>query len=427
MMSRSEKYFFIIFPSYLTGLIPFFLITGPFLPDLAITLCAVIFLINSYKNSLTHYYKNFFFLAFVMFWILLLISSLNSDLILISLNTSIFYIRFGIFALSTWYLFKTDEKIILYLFYCFLFCFLSLILDAFLQFFTGKNIQGYLIQGTRISSFFGNELILGSYLSRLMPVFLASIIYLIKKKIISTNYFFFYGLIFILVDVLIYISGERTSFFYLNFSTFLLLILLNDYKKFRLTTYLISLILIILVSVSKPEYKNRMINNTIENSFLKNFFSSHELSSNTLFTSEHDALYRSAYKMFLENKYLGVGPKLFRYECSKKEFYTSIFSCSTHPHNTYIQLLAETGVAGFLMFFFIFLLICYYLIKHLFFRLFKKIVIFNNFQIVLFCSLIITLWPLVPNGNLFNNWLNVIYFLPVGFLIATFDNDKRSM
>ena len=192
-----------------------------------------------------------------------------------------------------------------------------MIFDSYLQFFTGKNIQGSLLQGTRISSFFGKELILGSYLSRLMPIFLASIIYLIKKKIISTNYLFFYGLLFIFVDVLIYVSGERASFFYLNFSTLFLLILLNDYKKFRLITYLISLILIILISVSKPEYKNRIINNTIKNSFLNNVFSSTEESPNTLFTSEHDALYTSAYKMFLEHKYLGVGPRLFRYECHK--------------------------------------------------------------------------------------------------------------
>ena len=426
-MSKLEKFFFIVFPSYLIALIPLFLITGPFLPDLAITLCAVIFLFNSYKNSLTQYYTNIFFLVFILFWILLLASSLNSDLIWISLNTSIFYIRFGIFALSTWYLFKQNEKLILYLFYCFLFCFLILIFDAYLQFFTGKNIQGFLIQGTRISSFFGNELILGSYLSRLMPVFFASIIYLIKKKIISINYFFFYGLLFILVDVLIYVSGERASFFYLNFSTLFLLIFLNDYKKFRLITFLISLILIILVSVSKPEYKNRMINNTIENSFIKNLISFNEVSLNTLFTSEHDALYSSAYKMFLKNKYLGVGPKLFRYECSKKEFYINIFSCSTHPHNSYIQLLAETGIPGFLMIFFIFLLICYYLIKHLFFKLFKKLILFDNFQISLICSLTITLWPVIPNGNFFNNWLNVIYFLPIGFLIATLDKSKKYM
>ena len=425
MMSKLEKFFFIIFPSYLTGLIPLFLITGPFLPDLAITLCAVIFLVNSYKNSLTQYYKNIFFLAFILFWILLLVSSLNSDLILISLNTSVFYIRFGIFALSTWYLFKKNEKLILYLFYCFLFCFLILIFDSYLQFFTGKNIQGFLIQGTRISSFFGNELILGSYLSRLMPIFLAAIIYLIKKKIISTNYLFFYGLLFIFVDVLIFLSGERASFFYLNFSTLFLLILLNDYKKFRLITFLISLIFIVLVSVAKPEYKNRIINNTIENSFLKNLISSSDVSSNTLFTSEHDALYSSAYKMFLKNKYLGVGPKLFRFECNKQEFYTNNFSCSTHPHNTYLQLLAETGLPGFLIISSTFLLICYYLIKHLFFRLFKKLVIFDNFQIALFCSLTITLWPVIPNGNFFNNWLNVIYFLPIGFLITTFDKSKK--
>ena len=48
IFNSSEKNFiFISLPSILVVLLPFFLITGPFLPDLAISICATLFLIDS--------------------------------------------------------------------------------------------------------------------------------------------------------------------------------------------------------------------------------------------------------------------------------------------------------------------------------------------------------------------------------------------
>ena len=48
-----------------------------------------------------------------------------------------------------------------------------LILDGFYQFYNGENILGWKLIDTRISSFFKDELILGSYLSRMFPIFFA--------------------------------------------------------------------------------------------------------------------------------------------------------------------------------------------------------------------------------------------------------------
>ena len=50
--------------------------------------------------------------------------------------------------------------------------------------------------------------------------------------------------------------------------------------------------------------------------------------------------------MFLDNKIFGQGPKSFRYLCNDDRFKINKWSCSTHPHNYYIQLLAETGLIG---------------------------------------------------------------------------------
>ena len=34
------------------------------------------------------------------------------------------------------------------------------------------------------------------------------------------------------------------------------------------------------------------------------------------------------------------------------------------------------------------------------------------------------LWPLTPNGSFFNNWLNIMYFLPAAILFAVSSNKK---
>jgi len=35
----------------------------------------------------------------------------------------------------------------------------------------------------------------------------------------------------------------------------------------------------------------------------------------------------------------------------------------------------------------------------------------------------ITLLPLVPTGNFFNNWISIVYFLPIGFLLSNINNN----
>ena len=61
--------------------------------------------------------------------------------------------------------------------------------------FTGINLLGFEIIGNRISSLFGDELVMGSYLSRLFPLLFA--LFLIKPKLKFEIYFI--GILFILV------------------------------------------------------------------------------------------------------------------------------------------------------------------------------------------------------------------------------------
>ena len=120
--------------------------------------------------------------------------------------------------------------------------------------------------------------------------------------------------------------------------------------------------------------------------------------------------------MYLDNKIIGVGPRGFRLYCKDEKYLISDVSCSTHPHNTYLQLLSETGLIGFTFIFFLFL--------YLFISYFKIIIdkyLYNKkidiFLISLIIMLLLTLWPIIPTGNFFHNRLMIIYYFPVGFYL----------
>ena len=93
-----------------------------------------------------------------------------------------------------------------------------------------------------------------------------------------------------------------------------------------------------------------------------------------ILTRQHDEHYTSAYRMFLNNKLFGVGVKNFRNFCSRGEYNISDYTCSPHPHNTYIQLLSETGIVGFIVIFYAFVILNFKLFLH-----FVKNSVVNNF------------------------------------------------
>ena len=417
LVSKNEKLFFYTIPVFLFSLIPFFLITGPFLSDLAVSIISISFLIYCFKKKDFSFFKKKYFYFFIIFWIYLIINSLFNNFNLDSLKISFFYIRFSIFFIAIVALLKFDNKFIKYFFYCILICFSSLIFDGFYQYFSGENIIGLKKSiDYRVSSFFGDELILGSYLSRLLPLFFAILITFFKN---SKKHLIFAIIIFILCEVLVFLSGERTALFYINLSSLFVILFSNNLKKLRLVILFISILLIVLVSFFSPIAKERIIDQTIKQSNISNFNKNNE--NIYIFTKQHTHHYVSAYRIFLENKFFGVGVKNFRNYCDDKKYYVSKLSCSTHPHNSYIQLLSETGLIG--LFFLLTLLFYYifYLGKHIFYK-FKKSFLFTDFQICVLSGIAIVLWPFAPTGNIFNNWLNITFFLYLPFLIWSIEN-----
>jgi len=83
---------------YLFLSLPLLLVTGPLLSDLAISIIAITALIN-FKKIIKAKIINNFFKIFFIFCIYIITRSLFSDYPLLSLESSLFYFRFGLFSL----------------------------------------------------------------------------------------------------------------------------------------------------------------------------------------------------------------------------------------------------------------------------------------------------------------------------------------
>ncbi len=421
--SKTEKYIFYSFPIILFSFIPFFLITGPFLSDLAVSLISILFITYCIKNNNFTYFKNKYFYIFLLFCIYLIINSLINNFNLGSLKISFFYFRYGVFVLAIATFLDFDESFIKYFFYCIFFCFSALIIDGFYEYFVGHNILGWKnYESSRISSFFGEEKILGSYLSRLWPIFFAISIFILKQRNIL---FFLFLLIFILSETLIFLSGDRAAFFNINLSALFVIIFSKKLLNLRLIILSSSILIIIIVSFINPTAKERVFDQTLKQmNIVTDLEKNDENNEIYIFSKEHTHHYITAYRMFLDNKILGVGVKNFRKFCSNEKYIESNLSCASHPHNTYIQILSETGIVGFLFLMLVFLYFCINIIRHFILR-FKNKYFFTDFEICILSGIAIYLWPIIPTGNIFNNWLNIAMILNIPFIVWSRKISKR--
>ena len=413
---------------FLICIIPTLLVTGPFLSDLAVSIIAIIVVVSIIKKKKYSIFRNKYFIVFILFNLFLIARSVFAYDPIFSLKVTLFYFRFALFSIGIAYCFYSlSQKTINKFYYCLIITFVIVILDGYCQFIFGYNSLGQTrFHEFRISGFFGPELILGSYVSKMFPMVMVSFLILEENK----KYFFLKISLLILSSVmLVLISGERAAFFSIVLFTFIFLTLTDLIKfKFKILILIVTIFSLITLITFNEKTRLRFLDQTIYAFYGGKNYSSQEMKDSYLedaksekklviFTHDTHAHYASAYKMFLDNKFFGKGVKMFRKLCSEKEFVYDEWSCTSHPHNTYVQLLAETGIFGFLLIFTIFLLCLMEIIKIFFKKMFNKKYSVDNVNICLYGFFIIYLWPLMPTGNFFNNWLSIILFFTSGFFL----------
>jgi O-antigen ligase len=217
---------------------------------------------------------------------------------------------------------------------------------------------------------------------------------------------------------------KELLFFFLNLSTIFIIVLIKEYQKFRLITFIIAIICVLILSLNSSSLTERMFKGPAKDMGLIE-----SSNKSVIFSSIHDSLILTAYKMFQDQPVFGHGPKMFRVICKDKKYATGTNPCLTHPHNFYVQLLAETGVVGFL---FLVIVLCYVIFISL--KQFQSLILkqkrpLTDYQVCLLAAILQTVWPFTTNGNFFNNWLMIIYALPVGFYLQSLysKNKKKDL
>lgn len=394
--------------------------SGPFLPDLLLTLTVLIFFFILLKKNQFSFLNNRIIYFFLLFYIYIVSRSIFSIEKFISLQSTLFYFRFLIFSFSISYLFlnyKKTEKVLLNIFLIIL---LFVIADSYLQYFYLKDIFGFTRPDTRLSGPFNDELIVGSYISKTIPLFFAIYFYS------NTKINIYYLMLILLSFLLVFISGERTSFFYMSFFVIIFFIFYKNKNKNKyFFSFLIISILLFSLFLKNQTVKDRMFKHTfctmnikIFQLDCKKFADEKTLQDNRviIFSASHEGHYLSALKMFKDKFIFGVGPKMFRFHCDDIK-YKNAYSCTTHPHNTLLQILSELGIIGLIFY----IIVLVWLFKNFYLTVFKnKSLPYNQkFSFVLLnVCLFQFLFFLLPSGQFFNNYLSFINYLPLGLYLV---------
>ena len=398
-------------------LIPLTLLSGPFLPDLIITLMSIILIYRSIAEKDFYLFQNRIFKFFFVYWILIIFCSLVSEYKINSLQSSLPYLRFLIFSLAVCYIFSKDKTLLKNFTIILVLVYTLALINGFYQYFLGYNFFGISPSSpNRLTLIFDDRMLLGAFLSRTFPLLIGLIIYTYKDNIKKYLLLFF---LIISSDILVYLSGERTALGLLLLSTLLFIIFINKFRILRLATLIISIFCISIISLNNNNIKHRNIDYTLNQLGLYS-----ESESINIFSPNHDKLIKSSISMFLDSPIFGVGPNNFRIKCVNVKFDKGF--CSTHPHNMFVQILAELGVLGLIFYMIALTYIIYFFLRLILMKISKKITKVSDYQICLMICFTITLFPLYPSMNIFNNWINVLYFMPLGFYMASFNyNDGK--
>ncbi|MDB4157529.1 O-antigen ligase family protein [Candidatus Pelagibacter sp.] len=292
---------------------------------------------------------------------------------------------------------------------------LVVIIDTYIESFTGRNILGYGEEyRERIVSFFKDEPIVGGYINAFYLIIIGYF-FSLKSKF-SGNYKYFILIVSMCFFLAILLTGERSNTIkaILGFFVFYFV---NDYfniKEKLFSIFILSILFVFLINSSNflnLRYKSQLVDPII--SLYQSKVNNTEYDETILKDirkSLYFAHYQSGLSVFKSYPFFGVGNKNYRLEVcieNKKPNYI----CDIHPHQTYFEFLAEHGLIGTVILLFIFF--------NLIFSKFKIILESKNYiQIGSLIFLLSPFLPFLPTGSFFGDYNLTIFWINLSLMYS---------
>lgn len=395
-LNNIETIIFILF-----SLLPVTYILGNFFLNLNVSLAGILFLINSKIKKEEIIKKNLSLDKFLFLFLSIMVINISIKNTHYLFDT-ISLVRFIFFFLAFNYLIKKLKQNLNHLFLIWISICSIIGIDICYEVMMGHNLIGITSPNAeRVASFFGNELIVGSFILG-FSYFIIPVLIEKKMKIV-------FLITLIIIPFLIFLTGERSNFIKSIIISFLILFYFRNIFsiKIKLFSFLILICLIItsLTFSEKVLNRQKVIFDQIYNSYQSGEFKKN---------SKHLLHYDAAINVIKNNIWTGVGNKNYRHACleqNQNEKITERFSvhyiCSTHPHNFYLEQISEQGIIIFLL---IFLFLIFFLVK-------SQSRFLDCYKAPIFSTLYIMaiLIPFLPNGRFFGTPNATLFFLHLSY------------
>ncbi len=389
---------------------PLFLVIGPAANNVfhIIILLFGVYVFFVKKIDLLVDQKKIIYSLLFLFLYSFVITALNGNYLF--LKNSVFFLKLISFLLVLSF-FVQNKFFEIKKFFIINFCILVIVIfDTIFQYKTGYNILGYEIEPInriRLTSFFKEEYVVGSFISKIfLPIIISLYFYFENKKYRNLLFLFFLNLTILTV----LLTGERSSLLITFFSLFLSFIFINKIRKIFFYNFFIIIILISLIFTSSQQLRDRYFHET----FAVTLKLSKTQSDKNIYNSHYGAIYLSSIEIIKDNFWFGKGLRAYRIitcnpetrelmikKIEKKTNHAQMV-CSTHPHNYILELLIDLGFIGLV----IFLFILYNSLKQIFYlkNLKKKISINKNIVISFGIQFLAIFWPITTHGSIFSSW-----------------------
>ena len=406
-----QNYFFLLFL-----LLPISIIVGPASSLINVLLIDLSFIIFIFYTKKFDIFNHKVVRILIILYLYLIFNSFIALDFNLSINRNLGFLRFIVLFIGINYFFYYFSKFENVLFFWFVIISVC-VFDIFFEYFYGTNVLGFGAEdyGPRVVSFFKDEPIVGGYI---LGFFLIILGYLFNSYYYNHNKV--KKILILLFSVLaitsIFLTGERSNTIK---SVFALILFYALNKNFSIKQKFLSFFIFLLISFSSlfyinnfiPAEKQSFLQNRYGEQFLNNFYSE-EKREKFFKENIYINIYRSGINVFKNYPFFGVGTKNYRVETCKLKKETDVYYlCITHPHNIYVEFLAEHGLFGAIL-----------VLSILFFLLFRilKIIIMsrNLIQIGCFCYLTTYFVPLLPGGAFFGDFTSTIFWINFSLMYA---------